>query len=180
MRLFKKESNISLGIIYSPSVNERLQKLKHYEGVSIDEIILRAVVNNSHLVEEKAKSICICGQKERRINDGYIQDINKSFNIFAYKGLTPDIQEMKIFALKILGDKNILSYKMNAFLFNTNIIKLVETTDINWSEAIRKSLWNYSEIRLTQVRSINQEVKFLRNNGSSFEIKYPEFKTRRG
>lgn len=165
--------------MFSPLAMERLDTVSKHEDVGINDVIRRSVYANKVLVDQKAKTIKVGNRYEHNFKDGLLQPYNSDFYVLIFDGLAPrrkDILEMIIQTRKIPDLKKINLFKLD---LSPNFINVAGATDEDWKKAIKMSLWNYTEIRLNQVRSIDTSVKIIRNNAPPFTLEYPPIVNRR-
>lgn len=158
---------------------ERLNTVSMHEAVGMGDVIARSIKANKILVDQNVKTIKVGNRYEHNFKDGLLQPYNPDFYVVIYDGLVPKVKDI----LEIMGQtRKIPELNKDNLLkleLTQNIINIAGVTDVDWKKAIKKSLWNYTEIQLNRVRSIDSMVKMTRTDGTPYTFGYPPIVNRR-
>ena len=175
----KNNEQGSYNVFFCPFALERLNTVGMHEAVGVGEVIARSIKTNKILVDQKVKTIKVGNRYEHNFKDGLLQPYNPEFYVVIYDGLFPKMKDMleimnQTHKIPELHTDNLLKLELTQ-----NIINIAGVTDVNWKKAIKKSLWNYTEIQFNRVRSIDSMVKMTRTDGSPYTFEYPPIVNRR-
>jgi hypothetical protein len=165
--------------MFSPLAMERLDTVSKYEGVDPSEVIRRSVYANKELVDQNPKTVRVGNRYEHNFKNGLLQPYNPDFYMIIYGGLAPNYRDILGIMLQTHKIPDLGNINLCRLDLSQNFVGVAGAIDVDWKKAIRMSLWNYTEIRLNQAKSIDTTVRVIRADNTQFVPQYPAIVNRR-